>query len=312
MASPEERAQAARFSQTYIDGTAPAMRAIERHVCGCDYGGTSWTTAGQSARLRDLLALRPGVRLLDVGAGSGWPALHMVQSSGCEAVLVDLPLAGLRIAAARAARDGLAPRCGFAVADAAWLPFADGHFDAVSHSDLLCCLLSKREVLAECRRVLRPGGRMVFSVIHIPANLSPAHYRRAVDNSPEFVETNTAYPALLAETGWRLDETIDVTGDYRDCCQRQIEADAVHAAALVDLIGAEDLAARQARCRRRSQRSTTGWFGGTYSSRLEPALSRSRPGPGARRSPRLALNRPSSCGTARRVRSPARRRRPLR
>ena len=66
------------------------MLAIERRVCGCDYGGSSWTTRTESELIISLLGLRPGVRLLDLGAGSGWPGLHIAKTSGCDVVLVDL------------------------------------------------------------------------------------------------------------------------------------------------------------------------------------------------------------------------------
>src|SRR5438477_1658816 len=84
-----------------------AMRELERSVCGCAYGSTSWTTRPEAERIAQLLELRPDVKLLDVGAGSGWPGLYLAQLSGCDVVLVDLPLVALRIALGRATDDGL-------------------------------------------------------------------------------------------------------------------------------------------------------------------------------------------------------------
>ena len=101
------------------------------------------------------LELAPGVRMLEVGAGAGWPSLYMAGESGCDVMLIDLPLDGLTVAAARAARDGLAGACLALVADAAHLPFSDGSFDVINHCDVLCCLVRTREVLeigrASCR-----------------------------------------------------------------------------------------------------------------------------------------------------------------
>ena len=220
------------------------MRAIERSVCGCDYGGTSWTTREQCEQISALLELRPGMRLLDVGAGSGWPALYMTGSSGCDIVLVDLPLAGLKIAAERAVLDGIISRCRVAVADGANLLFPDECFDAVSHSDLLCCLGPKRAVLGACRRVIRRGGRMVFSVLSVAPGLSPADYSRAVENGPEFIESEADYSTLLTETGWGRVERFDLTTDYAASCRRQLEADEEHEEALQTLIGASEFGER--------------------------------------------------------------------
>ena len=117
-----------------------------------------------------LLGLHPGGRLLDVGAGDGWPGLYFAKETGCEAVLMDLPLSGLRTATQRAAQDRISDRCRVAVADGSRIPFRDGSFDAVSHIDVLCCLEGKRGVLEACRRVVRDYGRMVFAVIWIESD----------------------------------------------------------------------------------------------------------------------------------------------
>jgi ubiquinone/menaquinone biosynthesis C-methylase UbiE len=72
------------------------------------------------------------MHFLDLGAGPGWPGLYLAKLSGCEIALVDLPLAGLQIAAERAAKDCIKACC-IAVADAAVLPFRNASFDAVGH-----------------------------------------------------------------------------------------------------------------------------------------------------------------------------------
>ena len=243
--SPEERAQTERFSESYLCAQTPTMRAIERSVCGCDYGGSSWATREETKRLSALFGLRPGLRLLDVGAGSGWPGLYMAGTSGCDIVLVDLPLTGLRIAADRAVADGIASACWVAVADGANLPFPDSSFDAVNHSDLLCCLRPKRAVLEACRRVIRHGGRMVFTVISVAPGLSTADYGRAVENGPEFIESEADYPTLLTQTGWEIVEHLDLTTDYAASCRRQLRADEEQKDALETLIGASEFAERQ-------------------------------------------------------------------
>ena len=243
--SPEERAQTERFSESYLCAQTPTMRAIERSVCGCDYGGSSWATREETKRLSALFGLRPGLHLLDVGAGSGWPGLYMAGTSGCDIVLVDLPLTGLRIAADRAVADGIASACWVAVADGANLPFPDSSFDAVNHSDLLCCLRPKRAVLEACRRVIRHGGRMVFTVISVAPGLSTADYGRAVENGPEFIESEADYPTLLTQTGWELVEHLDLTTDYAASCRRQLRADEEQKDALETLIGASEFAERQ-------------------------------------------------------------------
>lgn len=182
--------------------------------CGCGCPTKGYTTGDEAYRMAVLLGLRPSVRLLDVGAGSGWPGLYFAKETGCDVTLVDLPFAEIGAAHQRADRDRLSERSRVAVADGASLPFRDGSFDAVSHSEVLCCLEDKRGVLEACRRVIRDDGRMVFNVIWITPGLSPSDHERAQQAGPSFVEAETDYPSLLRETGWTVTDCLDISGDY--------------------------------------------------------------------------------------------------
>lgn len=244
--TPEEQAQRQRFDAAYLRAQSPIMLSIERSVCGCDYGGNSWTTRDEAQRISTRLGLRPGVRLLDVGAGSGWPGLYMAEISGCSVVLVDLPLTGLRIAAKRAAKDRIPGPCWVALADAAYLPFCDESFDAISHSDLLCCLEPKRLVLEACQRVIRAGSPMVFTVISVTPGLLGGDYQRAVENGPEFIESDIDYPSLLHQTGWTVLDYQDITLDYVASCRRQLLADEAQEDALTTLMGTTEFDERVA------------------------------------------------------------------
>ena len=154
------------------------------------------------------LGLSPRSSLIDIGAGAGWPGLYLSSISGCSVTLVDLPETGLKLAADRSIQDKISERVTTIVADAAELPFEDQSFDALSHSDLLCCLFSKEKVLIECRRIIREQGKMVFSVIYITPGLDKIDYERAVLNSPDFIQTDGEYETMLRECGWHIDEQI--------------------------------------------------------------------------------------------------------
>ncbi len=235
----------------FRQGQLPAVQAVERAVCGCAYGGTSWATRDEADQIAAALELAPGVRLLEVGSGSGWPALYLAGQSGCEVTLIDLPFDGIRIAAGRAAVDGLSGACLAVVADAAHLPFREDCFDVINHSDVLCCLVQKREALAECLRVVRPAGRMAFSVIRLQPGLSAADHARAAETAPEFAESDADYPTLLAATGWAIRQCHDLTAEFMATCIRSLYVAEGLRADLEALTGAAEFDARQARMRRR-------------------------------------------------------------
>lgn len=245
---------ACSFERDYEIAQTPLMRQIERSVRGSDYGGTSWTTRAQAEQSAVRLALARGQRFLEVGAGSGWPALFLATLSDCDFVLTDLPLTGLHIARQRAATDGLSGRCRVLAADGAALPFAAGSFDHLHHADVLCCMDRKRDMLRECRRVAATGARMEFSVISLVRGPEDDHERQLLlQSGPSYPDAGGDYSVLLDDTGWAVLERFDVTTEFLRCMDVLLEQLQAHRSALVNLLGQTDYAERLQR--RRSTRA---------------------------------------------------------
>ena len=83
------------FEQQHERHTHPAIRALERDVLGCDFGGTSWTTKAQADQIPVALDLDSDSHLLEIGAGTGWPGLYMASLTGCDVTLLDFSLEAL-------------------------------------------------------------------------------------------------------------------------------------------------------------------------------------------------------------------------
>jgi len=107
--------------------------------------------------LLDATRVGPGVRVLDVATGPGYVASAAAQR-GATAVGVDFSAAML----AEARRHF--PAVDFQEGDAEALPFPDASFDAVVMNFGLLHLGRPEEALAEAHRVLRPSGRIGFTV----------------------------------------------------------------------------------------------------------------------------------------------------
>lgn len=135
--------------------TAPAWRfGAERMRIDERFGFLR--VAGEEARSR--FGLGPGMRVLDVGCGSGALTrflLPALQGRG-EVVGVDLD-EGL-LALAREETRGGGVRVRFERGDALELPFEDRSFDAVASQFLLCVLPEPLRALREMMRVARPGA----------------------------------------------------------------------------------------------------------------------------------------------------------
>ena len=116
----------------------------------------------------DRLALEPGMRVLDLGAGFGRHAFETARR-GADVVAVDLAADELRatidtFAAMVVAGELDHQSATVARGDGRHLPFADGAFDRVIASEVLEHVADDVGVLAELHRVLAPGGRLAATV----------------------------------------------------------------------------------------------------------------------------------------------------
>ncbi len=102
----------------------------------------------------DALALQPGDRLLEIGCGGGL-LLRDALGTGVKAAGLDHSPAMAALARERA------PGAAVLQATAERLPFAADAFTAVAMSVVFFFFAEPLRVLGECRRVLRPGGRLV-------------------------------------------------------------------------------------------------------------------------------------------------------
>lgn len=106
-------------------------------------------------------AVRPGMKVLDIAGGTGDLARAFARRVGAsgEVWLTDINGSMLRIGRDRLIDDGFSQpvlQC-----DAQRLPFPDAYFDRVCVAFGLRNMTAKDEALAEMRRVLKPGGRLL-------------------------------------------------------------------------------------------------------------------------------------------------------
>lgn len=210
------------FEASHEQHSHPDMRALERDVLGCDFGGTSWTTRSQADLIPKALGLDAEAHLLEIGAGTGWPGLYMSSMTACEVTLLDIPVNALKQAWQRAIDDGIQDRSHCIAASGNALPFAAGSFNAIGHSDVLCCLPEKLAMLQECRRVATEGARMLFYVIAPARGLSESDLEKACEVGPPFVGVPDDYENLIAASAWDQVEKTDLTEDYLQALKRLV------------------------------------------------------------------------------------------
>ena len=152
------------YDDAYGNYESDLYRQVRIETYGEDFGQTSWVTTEESNEIPQLLDLRPNSYVLEVGCGSGGYALHVAAKVGCRLIGLDINTAGVRNANQLALARGQASQARFEQCDVSTkLPFGDQTFDAVFANDALCHIPGRPEVLREMLRILKPGGRMLFS-----------------------------------------------------------------------------------------------------------------------------------------------------
>lgn len=154
-----------------------------------------------------LLDARPGEQILEVGFGTGHCVVELANAVGPEGRVFGLDLSQQMLdKAVKNCQDaGVAERTELSLGDAAHLPYADESLDGIFTSFTLELFDTPEipDVLAECRRVLKPGGRLVVVSVsregkpgtmvhifewahkHFPnlMDCRPIHTRRAIESA---------------------------------------------------------------------------------------------------------------------------------
>ncbi|MEV3987342.1 class I SAM-dependent methyltransferase [Streptomyces sp. NPDC049837] len=150
--------------------------------------------------------------VLELGAGHGRDALYFARE-GFTVHATDFSATGLEQLRDAARARHLHERVTTTVHDVRDpLPMADGSVDAVFAHMLLCMALSTREIqdlVAEVRRVLRPGGTFLYTVRHT----GDAHYGTGTAHGDDIYEHGGFavhfFPRDLVDAlaeGWSLDD----------------------------------------------------------------------------------------------------------
>ena len=160
---------------------------------------TAQDTWRESCRRMAALLPREPIRIgLDLGAGPGVSAIELARARPeARWIAADLSLAMLRRARENlAAAKDLARPIELLAADALALPLRDASVDAATGHSLVYLLPSRLAGLLELRRVLKPGGTLVY--LEPSPHVSPLRLAR-------FIAANAASPRFgISMLGWRV------------------------------------------------------------------------------------------------------------
>jgi 27-O-demethylrifamycin SV methyltransferase len=174
-------------------------------------------------RMAELLRLGPEDVVVDVGCGTGGPALHIARTYGVGVLGITLSEVGASIASERARSAGLEDRVRFSVADAQATHLKSETFTRAWVMESSHLMPDKEAMLGEAHRVLVPGGRLALCDLIAPRELT---MQEVLTRSREYallarvfgkakMERLETYCALAEHVGFSTPTIVDVTHQAR-------------------------------------------------------------------------------------------------
>jgi len=227
------------YDSNYGHFQAELYAEIRLEAFGEDIGQNSWLTADEQDRFLRWLDLSAGSTLLDVACGAGGPALRMASMTGCSVVGIDAHEDAIRTANSLAAERGLASRAQFRVTDASGaLPFPDSSFDTVICIDAINHLPDRSRVIADCARLLKPDGRLLFTdPITVTGALTNAEIKLRSSAGFYLFVPQGYDERVIAECGLQLLVCEDVTANMAKVAEARRAARSTRSAALREIEG---------------------------------------------------------------------------
>ncbi len=220
---------------------------IRREAFGEDLGQNSWLTSDELDIFISWLNLSQGKTLLDIACGSGGPALRIAEKTGCSLIGVDVHEAAISTANSLVLQRGLEERAHFQIVDASTkLPFPDESCDAITCIDAINHLPERGQVIGEWNRILKPGGRILFTdPITVTGPLSAREI--AVRSSIGFfLFVPAGFDELvISNCGLRLVWREDVTANMAKIAERRRAARASRSSDLLQIEGEQTFEGQQ-------------------------------------------------------------------
>ena len=154
--------------------------------------------------------LGPETRVLDLGCGYGSTARYLAKNYGCPITATNISENELELAWDRTLEAGLDELIEYEYGDFHDLIYADDSFHVVWSQEAFLHAADKSKVLSECRRVLVPGGTLVFTDILVRSGTPEADRTRIYDRvkSPDMWDLSD-YRRTLEGLGLQISRAED-------------------------------------------------------------------------------------------------------
>lgn len=202
-------------TEEFLDGEQYAQASI--HAYEAVYG-RDFVSPGGEVMARELvgrLHLEPGHRVLDAGCGLGGSAFLMARELGARVDAMDLSRNMIALARQRCEEHGLNDLVALEHGDCLALDRPE-RYDAVYSRDVFLHIHDKARLFAVLLKVLRPGGRLLFTDYCCGDRPWSDEFSRYVEERAYSLHTLPEYIALLEVAGFTDVAGRDLTGRFRE------------------------------------------------------------------------------------------------
>ena len=200
-----------KLAQTGADTSILTVELLQHHDQD-HFGGLSATDA-----LARHAKINQSTHVLDLCCGLGGPARYLAYHYGCRVTGVDMNTDRLAGAVRLTERTKLQDRVLFHHANALQTGLADETFDVIVSQEAFCHIPNKKTLITECVRLLKPGGRIVYTDILARSNMTN-EIRSRLETEMVFSELSTLeqYCHLLEEKGCQVIEVEDLSDNWAE------------------------------------------------------------------------------------------------
>jgi len=205
-------------TQDFLNAGQYARNGILRYerVFGRTFVSTGGLTTTKD--IVDPIGLKPGMKVLDIGCGTGGSAFYMASYFGAEVLGIDLSDNMLAVANEHKAtmQENVQHLVSFRFLDATQAAFPENYFDVIYSRDAIMHIADKELVYSKALSWLKPGGQLVVSEY--------VHGRNHPNHTTEYVEyikdrgyqlvTVQEYGNVLKKVGFKRVQAIDKTAQF--------------------------------------------------------------------------------------------------
>jgi cyclopropane fatty-acyl-phospholipid synthase-like methyltransferase len=258
MVSKSDRLPASPLRVSRRKRAPSALAHVLNAVFGDSWiGQQRFTTTAEIDRLRAALQVGSGAHVLDIGSGTGGPAIYLAQQTGCRVTGIDT--APMQHTQAPALAASLTNEVQFITGDLSTARLPECAFDAIISCDGFETIDNKEQLFRVCWRLLRPGGRMACTTIVSWGDRLARPEHPSLLSWP--IPTIDDYHALALQAGLRILALDDLTMIFRELSARWRGSLAVWEDELIAELGQHSVHTMQATVGQLAEWATQGHIG---------------------------------------------------